>query len=69
MFRSLKIVVDKQDNASVDINNKPSGVLLFVLYNCDAASNLKLVFEGLSLRLHRRLVIITSEFNLRDFLI
>lgn len=43
----LRILADKQDNASVTINSKPRDMaLLFVLYNSDA-SNLKLVFEGL----------------------
>jgi len=42
----LKILVDKQDNTSVAINNNPRDILLFVLYNWDV-SNLKLlvVFE------------------------
>jgi hypothetical protein len=39
-------IVDKQDNASVAINNNPRDtVILFVLYNWDV-SNLKLVFEA-----------------------
>ena len=40
----LKILVDKQDNASVAINNNPRDILLFVLCN-NYASNLKPVFE------------------------
>ena len=41
----LKLLVDKQDNVSVDINNNPKGIVIgFVLYNC-TASNLELVFE------------------------
>ena len=39
----LKILVDKQDNPSVAINNNPIDiVILFVLYNWDV-SNLKLI--------------------------
>jgi len=41
------MLVDKQDNASVDINNNPRYiVLLFDLCNCPTC-NLKLVFEVL----------------------
>ena len=62
----LKILVDKKDNASVAINNNPIDiVILFVLYNWDV-SNLKLilVFEVSLVKLHPKLVIMTSEFNL-----
>jgi len=45
----LNTVVEKQENASVAINNNPRVIdLLFVQYN-SGASNLKLIFEGLSL--------------------
>jgi hypothetical protein len=65
----LKILVDKKDNASVAINNNPIDiVILFVLCNC-AASNLKLVIEVSLVKLHPKLVIMTSEFNLSHSLV
>jgi hypothetical protein len=65
----LKILVDKKDNASVAINNNPMDiVILFVLCNC-AASNLKLVIEVSLVKLHPKLVIMTSEFNLSHSLV
>src|SRR4029077_14770030 len=70
LFRSLKIRVDKQDNTSVVINNNPRDVvLILVLYNCDA-SNLKLVFvfEVSLVKLHPRIVIMTSECNHSSFI-
>jgi hypothetical protein len=45
----LNTIVEKQENASVASNNNPKVIdILFVVYNC-GASNLKLIFEGLSL--------------------
>ena len=65
----LKILVDKKDNASVAINNNPIDiVILFVLCNC-AASNLKLVIEVSLVKLHPKLVIMTSESNLSHSLV
>ena len=66
----LKILVDKQDNASVAINNNLRDVILFVLCNCPTSSlKLILVFEVSLVKLHPKLVIMTSEFNLSHSLL